>query len=221
MGVRTAIKDIMQHGLPFAKSGAAPIPGAQGGDEGRLIHHPLLRPRIAQVIEAAADRMFPEGGAIPYSARDVDLTAYMLDFLGKAPKDKANLICLLMLGYEFGFPALFGKGLRFTKMPPEKQTALLEAMHDSSLYPFRILNFCFRMFLTFGYLADERVLQEMGYFKLHAYPSDSRLIQILKDLPWEVRPAPAGEESSDPVTGTEELTTEAPEAAQEARVQAQ
>lgn len=156
----------------------------------RLIDHPTFRPRIAKLIEAVGDRMFPTGGAIPYSAQDVDLTDYMLDFLGKIPVDKSNMLCVLMLGYEFGFPVMLGKGLRFTRMSDEKQLAMLESLHDSSLYPFRILNLCMRMFMTFGYLADERVLEEMGYFKKHAYPQDERLIRILEELPWEVRKAP-------------------------------
>jgi hypothetical protein len=172
-------------------------PSPRSAGSGRLVDNTALRPRIEQVVEAVGDRMFPSGGAIPYSARDVGLREYMLDFLGKIPADKSNMICLLLLGYEFAFPILTLKGLQFTQMSEEKQLEMLEEMQESSLYPFRILNVVVRMFMTFGYLADERVLEEMGHFKTHAYPQDPRVIRILENLPWETRPAPSEEASKD------------------------
>ena len=44
--------------------------------------------------------------------------------------------------------------------------------------PLRFLNISVRMFLSFAYMADDRVLREMGYFKRYAYASDPRDIDI-------------------------------------------
>ena len=171
----------------------------------KLIKRPALRQKIGKLLEAVSDQMFPAGGAIPYSARDVGLSEYIVDFLGKIPTDKSNMICALILAYEYAFPPLFLKGFRFTTLSPEKQFELLEELHDADIYLFRILNLVIRMFVTFGYMADERVMAEMGYFKLHDYPADHRLIQILKDLPWEVRKAPENEDERESLTATEAI----------------
>lgn len=179
----------------------------------RWIDHPVLRPKIAKVIEAISDQMFPSGGAIPYSARDVELKEYMLNFLGKIPPEKSNMICILMLTYEYGFPPLFLKGLRFTQMTSSKQLELLEALQHASFYPLRILNIVMRMFMTFGYMADERVMEEMGYFKMHAYPQDERVIKILENLPWDqAKPSKKEAESTDSTFSNGLSSTEAPTA---------
>lgn len=161
--------------------------GLLGGKHERLLDIPWLRPRIERGIDALGECMFPAGAEIPYSAKDVELTKYMIDFFYKIPTQQSNMLCMLILAYEFALPTLYRKGWLFSQMSFEDQTDLLEHLHDSRLYPIRMLNVALRMFMSFGYMADERVLQEMGYFKNYAYPSDPRDIEIIERISQELQ----------------------------------
>lgn len=183
-----------------------------GGGE-RLVKRRWLRKRLARTIDAVALQMFPAGGAIPYSSQDVGLTDYMLRFLEKIPRTQSDLLCVLLVAYEYGLPLLYLQGLSYSRMSDERQFRMLEHLHDSSIYPLRMLNVVLRMFFTFGYMSDERVLREMGYFKMHAYPQDSRLVEILQELPWErVRDELMAEQEARTVASSEAQGATSPEA---------
>ena len=150
-----------------------------------LFKNAAIRKRLEHIIDTIGQEMFPAGGEIPYSAKDVGLTDYMMEFLGRLAPKQSNMVCVLLLTYEYVLPPLYLRGLKFSDLESEDKIFLLEELHDSSIYPLRMLNVGLRMFFTFGYMADERVLKEMGYFKQYDYPNDSRLIEVLKSLPWE------------------------------------
>ncbi len=145
----------------------------------------MIRNRLRRVLDSIGEEMFPSGGAIPYSAQDVHLTDYLMNFLDRLPSKQANMITLLLLSYEHLVPLLYLRWGRFSSLSSEDRIFLLETLHDSRIYPLRMLNVALRLIVTFGYMADERVLKEMGYFKQYEYPGDKRLIEILKKLPWE------------------------------------
>lgn len=144
----------------------------------RLVEHPPIRRRVRRTLEALGNTVFPSGGAIPYSGEDVEVAAYVLDFLGKIPRQEGELFTAIILLYEYVLPKVMGKGWRFSEMPESKRSELLEALHEVEFFPLRFLNISVRMFLSFAYMADDRVLREMGYFKRYAYASDPRDIDI-------------------------------------------
>lgn len=144
----------------------------------RLVDHPLIRPRIKRTLTALGDTVFPSGGAIPYSGSDVEIANYVIDYLHKVPRQEGELFTLVILMYEYVLPKMLAKGWTFSDMPESKRIELLEALHDTTVFPLRFLNISLRMFLSFAYLSDERVLDELGYFKRYAYESDKRNLDI-------------------------------------------
>lgn len=144
----------------------------------RLIDHPTLGPKFREILTVLGNTLFPPGGEIPYSAEDVQVTEYICEYFRRIPAREADLLCLSLLLYEHGIPKLMGRGWRFSKMQDSARIELMEALHDSSVTPLRMLNFSLRMILGYGYMADERVLKEMNFYKRHAYANDKREIEL-------------------------------------------
>ncbi len=144
----------------------------------RILEHPPIAKRLRRTLDALGETVFPAGGSIPYSGMDVDVSTYVLDFLRKIPRQEGELFTLIILLYEYVLPKVWGKGWRFSDMPESKRAELLEALSETPFFPVRFLNISMRMFLSFAYLNDERVLKEVGFFKRYEYPSDPRNIEI-------------------------------------------
>ncbi|TNE49519.1 MAG: hypothetical protein EP343_11755 [Deltaproteobacteria bacterium] len=144
----------------------------------RLVDHPVLRPRVQRTLAALGDTVFPPGGAIPYSGTDVEIAQYVIDYLHKVPRQEGELFTLVILLYEYVLPKMMAKGWTFSSMPESKRIELLEALHETPIFPLRFLNISLRMFLSFAYLSDERVLDELGFFKRYAYEADKRNLNI-------------------------------------------
>lgn len=140
----------------------------------RLIDHPMFGPHFRQILTVIGNTQFPPGGEIPYSAEDVNATEYICEYFRRIPAREADLLCLALLLYEYGVPKITLKGWRFSQMAPEARTELMESLHDSEIVPLRMLNFTLRMILSYAYMADERVLEEMGFYKRHPYASETR-----------------------------------------------
>lgn len=144
----------------------------------RLVDHPPVQQSLSNTLDALAMTVFPAGGAIPYSGRDTQVAEYVLEHLRKIPRQESELIVLIFLLYEHVLPKLLAKGWTFSSMVESQRVEMLEHLHNSPFFPLRFLNITVRMFLSLGYMADERVLREMGFFKRHEYPGDPRKIEI-------------------------------------------
>mgnify|MGYP000276839356 CR=1 FL=1 len=148
------------------------------GMQNGLVEQPWVKPRVERVIDAMGMTLFPPGGAIPFSAEDVELTDYMVGLLGKIDPVKSDLLTVLFLVYEYAIPKLYGKMERFSDLPEHVQLDLMEKLHECPFYILRLLTVSVRMLFTFGYTADERVLEDIGFFKRYEYPADLRNIMI-------------------------------------------
>jgi len=131
-----------------------------------------------EVVRALGEVLYPEGGAIPYSAHEVGVPEFMDDYVADLDKAKQGLIKKLLFLLEWG-PILFlRKARRFTRLSLNERVDFLTWMEKSRFYFIRICLVSIRTLIGMGYMADARVLKSIGYFKNNPYPGDPRPIEI-------------------------------------------
>jgi hypothetical protein len=120
----------------------------------------------ASFLEAAAEATFPAGGAIPVSGLEADLSRYVDEYFAVLPAVKRRQIRLLFALFEHAtliFPATGSRRFRrFSSMTPEQRICVLRGWSESRYYLRRLLFTALRAVLTFGYLADKRVVRHLG-----------------------------------------------------------
>ncbi len=163
----------LSRGLEWSGS----VLSALGLEEG-LAYQPTVRRQMEKTLGEVAQAMLPAGGAIPYSAEDTGVVEYLLVRFSQLPSDKRDLFVGTLLMYEFVFPAFFRRGWRFSSMSAEQREAMMRDLEYTNVYIFRMLSTMIRVFVCMAYLADERVLREMEFFKMNAYESDPRDIEL-------------------------------------------
>jgi hypothetical protein len=138
----------------FGGYGATPAPG------------PVLSRRERAFVDAAAEAMFPAGGAIPPSGHEARVTAYVERYVERVPGRIRLLMRLLFLLVEQATILLPAPGRggrsRFSSLPVEQRMAALEGWRTSRLFPRRIVFTSLRAILCMGYLADPAVLRHLG-----------------------------------------------------------
>lgn len=116
-------------------------------------------------LEAAAEAMFPEGGAIPLSGRDADLPGYLDDYFAGLPAHLRLQIRALFLLFEHAtlvFPAPAPRGRRrFSSLSNEQRRAFLESWQSSRLFLRRMPFSALRAVLTMGYLGHPAVMRHL------------------------------------------------------------
>ncbi len=117
-------------------------------------------------VEAAADVMFPRGGALEPSGSDAGVARYMDSFVASQPRRLRVLIHLLFFLCEYAavfFPLGGRAGFRpFTWLSPEARVRYLDSWRTSSWAPRRLVFTSLRAIVTLGYLADPAVLRALG-----------------------------------------------------------
>jgi len=117
-------------------------------------------------VEAAAEAIFPRGGALESSGMDAGVAGYVDGFVASQPRRLRVLIHLLIFLCEYAavFFPLGGQGLLrpFTRRSPEARVRYLDAWRTSSLAPARLVFTSLRAIVTLGYLADPAVLRALG-----------------------------------------------------------
>ena len=143
----------------------------------------ILNARENRTLRAINDVLYPAGGTIPYSANEVGVCGYVDQYLARLESIQRLGVRLLLLFLEFA-PLLFLRAKsRFSSLDVEHRQTFLEWMECSPVYFLRIALVSIRTIVGMGFLADERVLTAMGYFKNCAYPGDARKIPTWKDVP--------------------------------------
>lgn len=125
-----------------------------------------LSPREARFFAAAADAVFPPGGAIPLSGSEAGAVAHLDGWLALLPRRNRILIRLLVAFFEHAtlvFPAP-GRGgrRRFTALSPAQRIALLDAWSRSRLRVRRLVFASLRTLLTSAYFANPVVMRATG-----------------------------------------------------------
>ncbi len=120
----------------------------------------------AAFVAAAADALFPSGGAVEPSGSQAGVLAYVDDYLDRMTPRTRLLVRLLLFLFQHAtvfFPARHPLGFRrFSSLPPEQQVEVLSAWSQSRLFPRRLAFMSLRAILTMGYFADPAVLRRLG-----------------------------------------------------------
>jgi hypothetical protein len=145
------------------------------GYPGDAVPRRCLNRREIAFLAAAADALFPRGGAIEWSGAEASIPGYV-DRLVAASQPRTRLLMrLLFFLVEHGtllFPAPGGvSGLRrFSSLDPARRIAVLDGWAGSRLFPRRLVFTSLRALATFGYFA---------------YPP---VLRALRLTPWEIDP---------------------------------
>lgn len=115
----------------------------------------------AAVIAAAADALFPPGGAIRPSGSEAGVVAYFDEMLSELGPKQRNLIRLLIVFMEL-VPLFFLGRRRLSKQPLATRINTLAALNDSSLYFLRMTFQSLRTLIAIGYLACDEVAETTG-----------------------------------------------------------
>jgi hypothetical protein len=126
----------------------------------------ILAAREAAFLAAAADALYPPGGAVPRSGSEAGIPEYVDRYLGVVPARVRWLMRLLFLLVEqatvlFAAPGRGGRR-RFSSQSREQQVAALEGWQRSRFFPRRLVFTSLRAVLTMGYFAHPAVLRELG-----------------------------------------------------------
>jgi hypothetical protein len=128
--------------------------------------HAHLARREVAFLEAAAEAMFPSGGAIPLSGREACLPRYVDRYFAALHSGKRLQIRLLLLFFEqatilFPGPGRGGRR-RFSSLAPAQRDAVLHAWAGSRMFARRLVVTALRGVLTLGYLGHPVALRHLG-----------------------------------------------------------
>jgi hypothetical protein len=127
----------------------------------------LRRAELA-TVSAAAEAVFPPGGAIACSGLEAQIPDYVDRLLALAHPRPRRLMRLLFFSIEHGtaiFPAPGGlRGFRrFSSLDLAQRSAVLEAWSGSRFFLRRLVFASLRAILTLGYFAHPRVQDRLGF----------------------------------------------------------
>lgn len=126
----------------------------------------VLARRELGLLTAAADAVFPPGGAITASGSDADVAERTDIWIAEVAPLMRSLMRLLFFLVEHAtlfFPAPGRGGFRrFSSLDAEQREAVLRGWAESSLPPRRLVFQSLRAVLSMSYLADPSVLRELG-----------------------------------------------------------
>jgi hypothetical protein len=121
----------------------------------------IIARREAAFLESVAEAMFPAGGAIALSGRDVDLPGFVDDYLAAlSPRLRLQLRALFLLVEQatLVFPPPGPRRFRrFSALTPEQRVTVLEGWTGSRLFARRLVFIALRAVLTMGYLGHPAV----------------------------------------------------------------
>lgn len=159
-----------------------------------------LSRREAAFVAAAAEALFPRGGAVPPSGLDAGVPAWCDRWLDALPPATRRLVRALFVLVEHAtlvFPAPGWDGWRrFSALDAERRGAVLEGWRTSRFFLRRLVFTSLRAIVTQGYFADAAVLRSLGLapreiaVPVHAadalYPPIGRPRSAIRVAPGEV-----------------------------------
>jgi len=129
------------------------------------VRYVRLRRSEAAFLAAAADTLFPRGGAIEPSGVDADVPGYVDRYLGDMPPKLAFLVRCLFLLFEHATFVIRAPGRggwrRFSSLSDEQRVAVLERWRKARPFGMRLLFTSLRAILTMGYFAAPAVLRAL------------------------------------------------------------
>ncbi len=120
----------------------------------------------AAFVAAAADALYPPGGAVPPSGCEAGIPGYVDRYLDRVPPQTRGLmraLFFLMQHATLFFPAPGPTGFRrFSSLDHDQRVAVLSGWATSRFFPRRFAFTSLRAVLTMGYFADPEVLRRLG-----------------------------------------------------------
>lgn len=137
-----------------------------------------LRAGEVAFLDAAAEVMFPGGGAIPLSGRDAEIPRYVdgyLDVLPPRVRLQIHAMLLLVEQATIFFPAPGRGGLRrFSALDLAQRERALQGWSSSRLFQRRFVFTALRAVLTMGYLGHPAAL---SHLQLGPYAFDTPICE--------------------------------------------
>ncbi len=137
---------------------------ALGYPDPQFPHRRLARGEVA-LLGAAAEAMYPPGGAIDCSGREADVPGYLDRFLDASHPRIRTLMHLLFFCVEHATLVLPAPGpggrRRFSSLEPEQQVAALAAWSNGRWFFQRLVFTSLRALLTLGYFASPAVMRPL------------------------------------------------------------
>jgi hypothetical protein len=125
-----------------------------------------LSRREAAFVAAAAEALFPRGGAVAPSGLDAGVPAWCDRWLDALPAGTRRLVRALFVLVEhatLAFPAPGWDGWRrFSALDAERRGAVLEGWRTSRFFLRRLVFTSLRAIVTQGYFADAAVLRSLA-----------------------------------------------------------
>jgi Gluconate 2-dehydrogenase subunit 3 len=125
-----------------------------------------LSAREVAFVEAAGETLLPPGGAVPPSAREVDLAGYVDRYVAAQPPRTRLLMRLLFLLVEQATLVLSAPGRggrrRFSSLDAEQRVAVLRGWEESRLFARRLVFTSLRAIVSMGFLNHPRVARQLG-----------------------------------------------------------
>jgi hypothetical protein len=125
-----------------------------------------LSRREAAFVAAAAEALFPPGGAVPPSGLEAGVPAWCDRWLDALPAATRGLVRALFVLVEHAtlvFPAPGWDGWRrFSALDPERRGVVLERWRTSRFFLRRLVFTSLRAIVTQGYFADAAVLRALS-----------------------------------------------------------
>ena len=114
------------------------------------------------VIQACAEVLLPQGGAIPLSGMDAGVLPYFDNVLARVPMTTRVLLRALIHFVEFS-PWLYGPfKTRTSRLAPRHREKVLRTLMNSRLYLLRTAFLGLRTVLTIAYFGSEEVNRSIG-----------------------------------------------------------
>jgi hypothetical protein len=135
------------------------------GYPGRAARTRCLAAREVAFLDAAAETIFPPGGAIEISGAAAGIPAYTDRWLAVSQPHTRRLMRMLFFLVEHAtlfFPAPGRGGMRrFSSLAPEQRAAALDGWRTSRFFARRLVFTSLRAILTMGYVAHPSVLRHL------------------------------------------------------------
>lgn len=123
----------------------------------------FLTRREINTLLSFASVVIPEGGAIPYSFKDISLIDFAEEFLAEAPWHVRWLIRLNLWVLEYLSWLLVGRPLLFSRTSPYWQNTIICRIRSSRFFFVRGIYLFTALFVLIPYYNDKRVLKHIGY----------------------------------------------------------
>lgn len=125
-------------------------------------NRPVIGPYLGRIIAALAERLIPDGGALPIPVGETRAFEVLAVYLRDQPAAGRRGIKALFIVFDL-LPFLFlGRFKRFVNLSPQEQELYLWDWYASRIYFRRMVVVLLKTLTGMGYYNDPEVLKRIG-----------------------------------------------------------